>query len=38
VCSSDLVEYRGVTRDREYKTGPPQHAYGVIAAGIRPGW
>ena len=32
------VEYRGVTRTREYITGPPQRAYGVLTAGMRFGW
>lgn len=32
------VEYRGVTREREYTTGPPLHPYAVLSVGIRPGW
>ncbi len=32
------VEYRGVTRTREYITGPPQRAYGMLTAGMRLGW
>jgi lipid A 3-O-deacylase len=32
------VEYRAITRQREYTTGPPQHAYSILSVGIRPGW
>ncbi len=32
------VEYRGVTRSREYATGPAAHTYGTIALGVRSGW
>ncbi len=32
------VEYRAITRQREYTTGPPQHAYSTLSVGIRPGW
>ncbi len=32
------IEYRAITRQREYTTGPPQHAYSTLSVGIRPGW
>ncbi len=32
------VEYRAITRRREYTTGPPQHAYSILSVGIRPSW
>lgn len=32
------VEYRGITREREYTTGPPLHPYAMLAVGVRPGW
>jgi hypothetical protein len=28
-------EFRGVTRSREYLTGPPQRSYGVLTAGMQ---
>jgi hypothetical protein len=33
-----MVEYLGVTRAREYRTGPPQSEYGVLTAGARFDW
>jgi lipid A 3-O-deacylase len=32
------AQYRGVTRGREYTTGPASHAYGTLLVGLRPGW
>jgi len=32
------LEYRGITRGREYLTGPPLHPYGTLAVGIRSTW
>jgi hypothetical protein len=32
------LEYRAITRKREYTTGPPQHAYSIVSLGIRPAW
>jgi hypothetical protein len=32
------AEYRGVTRTREYQTGPPIEPYAAITLGVRRGW
>jgi lipid A 3-O-deacylase len=32
------AEYRGVTRTREYQTGPPLEPYAAITIGVRRGW
>ena len=32
------LEYRGITRTREYLTGPPQRGYGLLTVGMRFGW
>ncbi len=32
------AEYRGVTRTREYQTGPPIEPYAVVTLGVRRGW
>ena len=37
-CGPMELEYRGITRMREYTTGPPAHPYGVLTVGIRPAW